>query len=91
MMECRDCERPTLIYLPGVGWAPGACEFYMVWDHVWRAAGMLPSGGHLCIGCLQDRLGRPLTGADFPADDFRNAPARRHSPRLRALLEEARS
>jgi hypothetical protein len=39
---------------------------YMVHDHVWAAAGMTPLGGWLCTGCLEDRLGRPLVGADFP-------------------------
>ncbi|MGH8880472.1 MAG: hypothetical protein ACRD0P_24485 [Stackebrandtia sp.] len=41
-------------------------QTYMVHDRVWAAAGMAPLGGWLCIGWLEGRLGRPLTGADFP-------------------------
>jgi hypothetical protein len=89
--ECADCDRPTLTYRPGLGWAAGECEWYMVRDDVWRSAGMTLSGGCLCLECLERRIGRPLTGADFPARDFRNAPDRRHTPRLAALLEEARA
>jgi|SRR5262245_42339514 len=42
------------------------CEVYMVRDSVWKAAGMEPMGGCLCIGCLEKRLGRTLTPKDFP-------------------------
>jgi hypothetical protein len=51
----------------------GKWEWYMVKDDVWAAAGMPPDdetvpvgeSGYLCIGCLETRLGRPLTRADF--------------------------
>ena len=33
------------------------CEIYMVKDKIWRAAGMEPYGGCLCIGCLEKRIG----------------------------------
>jgi hypothetical protein len=42
------------------------CEVYTVRDSVWRAAGMQPWGGCLCIGCLEKRLGRKLRPKDFP-------------------------
>ena len=48
-------------------------EQYIVHDTIWRAAGMGPWSGCLCIGCLERRLGRPLTPDDFPADDDLNA------------------
>jgi hypothetical protein len=35
-------------------------EVYTVHDAVWTAAGMEPFGGCLCIGCLEQRLGRKL-------------------------------
>jgi hypothetical protein len=58
---CSDCGIPT---------APrrGPREWYMVTDEVWAAAGMRPGAvvdGALCIGCLERRLGRRLTSADF--------------------------
>lgn len=53
---CVDCKFDT--------WEN---EYYMVHDRVWRAAGMSkkPGAGMLCIGCLEQRLGRTLTPADF--------------------------
>jgi hypothetical protein len=43
-------------------------ETYIVHDHVWKAAGMEPWGGCLCIGCLEKRIGRKLMPMDFPRD-----------------------
>ncbi|PZR92286.1 MAG: hypothetical protein DI537_13960 [Stutzerimonas stutzeri] len=40
-------------------------EYYMVTDEVWTGVGMEPEGGMLCIGCLEKRLKRTLTPADF--------------------------
>jgi hypothetical protein len=40
-------------------------EVYTVRDAVWKAAGMKPWGGCLCIGCLEQRLGRRLKPRDF--------------------------
>jgi hypothetical protein len=43
-------------------------EVYMVHNYVWKAAGMEPYGGCLCIGCLENRIGRKLKPKDFPRD-----------------------
>jgi hypothetical protein len=40
-------------------------EVYMVKPKIWKAAGMAPMAGCLCIGCLEKRLGRTLTPKDF--------------------------
>ena len=37
-------------------------EFYMVHSH---ASPLDPRGGMLCIGCLEERIGRRLSPADF--------------------------
>lgn len=37
----------------------------MVADAVWAAAG--GESGFLCVGCLEERLGRDLVAEDFPA------------------------
>ena len=42
-------------------------EVYTVKPAVWKAAGMEPMDGCLCIGCLEQRLGRTLTARDFPS------------------------
>lgn len=56
---CNDCGRETLSALPGV-----PTEHYMVHDQLWQRAGL--ERGHLCIACLERRLGRQLTRHDFP-------------------------
>jgi hypothetical protein len=45
-------------------------ETYIVSDYVWKAAGMEPWGGCLCIGCLEKRIGRRLIPDDFPDHVF---------------------
>jgi hypothetical protein len=46
-------------------------EVYHVKDDVWKAAGMRAWNGCLCIGCLEQRLGRELRPKDFARDDAR--------------------
>jgi hypothetical protein len=51
---CKDCKIDTL----------EINEYYMVTGPVWEAA--CPEyRGMLCIGCLENRLGRELTASDF--------------------------
>jgi hypothetical protein len=54
---CHDCGTSTL---PD----DGPSEFYIVHHEVWAAAGV--GRGYLCIGCLEERLGRRLNRDDFP-------------------------
>jgi hypothetical protein len=54
-------------------------EMYRVRDAVWKRAGMKPSGGVLCVGCLEKRIGRRLKPKDFPPHPFRKLPG---TPRL---------
>lgn len=56
---CRDCRIDTSSKHKGIA------EYYMVEDDVWESAGMTIDGGMLCIGCIEDRLGRKLTPSDF--------------------------
>jgi len=44
-------------------------EMYTVRDAVWAEAEMQPDSGCLCIGCLEQRLGRKLRPKDFRKDD----------------------
>jgi len=37
----------------------------MVHDHVWIQTGLAPSGGMLCVSCLEKRIGRTLVPSDF--------------------------
>lgn len=56
---CKSCGIDTSTKNKGIA------EYYMVEDDVWESAGMTIDGGMLCIGCIEDRLGRKLTPSDF--------------------------
>jgi len=56
---CDDCGAECLS--PAIG---HPTEWYMVTDDVWETA-RAPETIILCIGCLETRLGRTLTRADF--------------------------
>jgi hypothetical protein len=80
---CVDCGAGTVLSKRGCN------EDYMVHDEVWEAAGMPPStimayggnGDFLCVGCLEVRLGRRLTPADFTKVPINN-PTPWDTPRL---------
>ncbi len=67
---CHDCGVDTL----PAEWGRNA-EYYMVHDDVWAQASAHPHT-FLCIGCLERRLRRRLTPADF-TDAAINDPAAR--------------
>jgi hypothetical protein len=67
--RCRDADAEVL-----PDGRPG--RWYRVHDELWAAAGMTEFGGFLCLDCLESRLGRPLTGADFPTEWEINRPPR---------------
>lgn len=75
---CRDC---------GVDLDPGvdgrAEYFYLVKDRVWQRAGMsVRRTSFLCVGCLENRLGRELAGEDFQLGEAANWPHPADSGRL---------
>lgn len=79
--DCVDCGAEVIA-------DTGQVENYIVHDAVWAAAGM--DSGYLCLACLEHRLGRLLTGADFPIDIPLNFPGcQRDTPRMRQLKSEA--
>jgi hypothetical protein len=85
---CHDCGVDTL----PVDWGYRA-EWYMVTQEVWDVAG-LPGRGFLCIGCMENRLGRQLVASDFtdcPINDLHTADTQRYAwsyrtPRLTSRL-----
>lgn len=74
--DCADCG------------ADSTTERYMVHHHVWAAAGMCPFG-FLCIGCIEQRLGRRLVAADFLDVPLNHAPGFQRSDRLASRLSHA--
>jgi hypothetical protein len=65
--DCIDCGIDT-------SFGTGNGHYYTVHDAVWREA--VPDGeGQLCLDCLERRLGRPLTRADFVRTPYEIAKA----------------
>ena len=77
---CTDCGIDTCSIT-----ADDRGEYYMVHAAIWRTATKLRPASLLCIGCLETRLGRTLTSADF-TDAPVNEPHDRMSERLRSRL-----
>lgn len=83
---CRDCGVDTIP-------AEGDREYYEVLDEVWQLArgegygnsDNGEAGYFLCIGCLEARLGRRLTRADF-AEKPASIPSPWYSDRLNNRL-----
>jgi hypothetical protein len=63
-------------------------EYYMVDDGLWQTA-MPGRRGMLCIGCLEARIGRTLTSADFTGADVNTAAYGPKSVRLLDRLGRA--
>jgi hypothetical protein len=65
---CADCEIQIL-----KDFACGKCgfdtlnnhEYYMLKDEIWLAANEGSDKGMLCIGCVEQNIGRRLTKKDF--------------------------
>jgi hypothetical protein len=73
-------------------------EYYMVRDDVWeqawvgrRKSWQTPDREFLCIGCLEERLGRTLTPCDFPDYPINDPAKYGMSDRLRSRLGEVAS
>jgi hypothetical protein len=71
---CKDCEIDTF----------EIDEYYMVNDEIWNK--IAPDDENkidyfLCIGCIENRLGRELVQQDFPMDIPVNSRGK-HSSRL---------
>jgi hypothetical protein len=58
-------------------------EYYMVHDYLWEAYGREP---FLCIGCLEDRMGRELWSGDFTHWPINNVNQWEKSDRLMERL-----
>jgi hypothetical protein len=77
--RCADCGIDT----------DAIDEYYMVRDDVWgTAAGGVD--GHLCIECLERRLGRSLHSGDFTDRPVNTSDRLRRSPRLTARMRRHR-
>src|ERR1043165_5020574 len=68
VIPCADCNailsiRPTGFNAAfGRGWQP---DWFMVKDRVWRLGQRDGKCRFLCVGCLENRIGRKLTSDDF--------------------------
>lgn len=77
--ECLDCGTNTSTI----------CEYYMVHSYLWHLANPDRPEGMLCIGCLENRIGRQLRSGDFihAPINIEGAFGFVHSQRLRNRLE----
>jgi hypothetical protein len=83
---CADCG---LNLMPDTPNGSHDWQRYMVHDRVWSAAGLRLNDGWMCVDCLEQRLSRPLTGADFEHLEM-NRPGRDDdTPRLAELKATA--
>jgi hypothetical protein len=94
---CKDCGTDTT---PCTGQRScrhkGRWEHYMVTGDVWGAAGMPASavrahgqsdGDFLCIGCLENRIGRLLCAQDFTDAPINDPDDPWATPRIRSRLQ----
>jgi hypothetical protein len=63
VIEVVDCMDTSECVLCGIN-TSGIGEYYMVNDDLWRKYGAYDEG-MLCIGCLEERMGRSLVSVDF--------------------------
>ena len=70
---CTDCHVDVVAI--GESW-------YMLTDRIWQ---QIRGRGMLCLGCVEQRLGRPLEPNDF-SHALANQSTRQHGPRLRNRL-----
>jgi hypothetical protein len=77
---CHDCKRETNHH------KTDNAEFYMVLDTIWEDAVKSENVDFLCIGCLEKRIDRKLTPADFTGAPLNNWSGFRRSRRLRSRL-----
>lgn len=73
--RCSDCGIDT----------DAIDEYYMVHNPIWEQA-IEAADGHLCIGCLERRLGRTLSACDFADVEINTSAHLRRSRRLTARL-----
>jgi hypothetical protein len=83
---CADC---CIELLPATPHDVPDWQLYQVHDHVWAAAGMTPSGGWLCVDCLELRLGRPLAPDDLDDLPLNDLVADKDVPKLAELKQAA--
>jgi hypothetical protein len=79
-----ECRRDVTPYDADGFPVEGEWEWYMVREEVWSASGLGPDDGVLCVGCLEGRLHRRLTPADFTDRQRERGPSPLDSERLRS-------
>jgi hypothetical protein len=62
-------------------------EHYFIRTALWNEAGM-GEAGMLCVGCLEDRIGRNLVSSDFTGAHINDPKRNAMSDRLRSRILE---
>ncbi len=79
--RCQDCRVETNHLM-----TDKCAEWYIVFDSVWEQATKDTPANFLCIGCLEKRLSRKLTRADFSDAPLNSLSGYGRSRRLRNRL-----
>jgi hypothetical protein len=79
----KETELALTLHQAATNTITAESEVYTVTNEVWRATGLEGWGGCLCIGCLEQRIGRRLRPEDFVADNALNTPDWPATRRLR--------
>jgi hypothetical protein len=74
MMLCKDCGVDTEL------------EYYMIHDYLWKIANNKHEDGFLCVGCIEERLGRQLNKKDFTDYPINDINSWKKSERLKSRL-----
>lgn len=82
------CPAPLVILCVDCGTNVIGSDHYMVSDELWAAAGA-DRRDHLCVTCLEKRLGRPLAATDLADLPINRPGLMRDCDRLAALKSEA--
>jgi hypothetical protein len=72
LMTRKEVEVAFLLYGEANQHITSESEVYTVTPEVWQATGLDDHGGCLCIGCLEQRIGRRLKPKDFLPDHVFN-------------------
>jgi hypothetical protein len=69
VITCADCNATLTIRPDGFGTMLGMTgwegDWFMVKDRVWQLGQHEGKCRFLCVGCLENRIGRRLTAGDF--------------------------
>jgi hypothetical protein len=90
---CDGCKACLAIRSFGFGFGGMDADWFMVKDAVWRQSQRQSKCRFLCVECLEERIGRELSAADFRRSakvNFTGRKSDRLRKRMRGLIPAKR-